>query len=925
MAMKSAETLAFLRLNPAYMIRNVVNNEVTMLARGLIGRVTLGDAENLIKRIGFEPTRMAQGFGAIGEATIGSMVKHAEVGSTAIQEALRGERGFLDKAQDFFSNIKPGKLDMGNISAQFEKGASRRAFTLGYMQGMRRYFWKPGRGFDSARQYFRPEIIEAAEAANPGIMRGLERAIGSALNDAEIDAAVRGNLNISVNNILEDASRRTGFNVGEVLGDYIPTFEKGLNEAAQNGTVRQFMAGVRADLQSHLDEKAKTLVDDMARRVETKVIAEGPQAVYKVWGDISDEWTGAMTYHAMNMEVVASYAQSIIDPQIAHDAWKNIKLSNSKYWERSFERMDAYVSRIKKGAAKLPQPINIPDEVYDSFKELRKGWKEFHTLKNAEQDAFFDALLKGKEPPKPWAIMQAEHDARYAAMIEVEDRLTRRMDELIGNLIPDAKQRDLYTIWRKNAADLRLADKEAVVAFRETIKGKSPEARMQAFQKHWQERIKRMGDMKRENKDGLAMMQGEPRAVAFYRGQADVAELRRIAQVNGIPTVDEAGNIISGSDTHIKNAINKYLPEGNPKYERVEDIPLPVAQEAFRARATAEGIPTPRIFEGKRAWEMSDDELRQFINTPDEASIVPDATQSFLDFPKSGKEILDDHAKYGMVGAERKWAIESALRNNESVPADELAKYPELAEIYPSAKIAPVAAEAAPAAAPKKVLWSDLRSQGFKPGNYAKVRLRDGTEHSLNPLFPTVVEGEVLLEDGSMAELSLITHFKNIGEEWKPFTRIVAEAAEAAPPPSVAVKISEEIDRTIVDNAISKLPPKIKQNLGFIDDVRLGGVPEGEEGKFIVTKMDKGIIRLEKVEEKIINHEIMHGWTVSSRDEKFFSEYARIKFSAKTSSEYLENIARTGGKAPPNLPFQENLARDLERYIYNREELGDDL
>src|SRR3990167_7297325 len=367
MAMKSAETLAFLRLNPAYMIRNVVNNEVTMLARGLIGRVTLGDAENLIKRIGFEPTRMAQGFGAIGEATIGSMVKHAEVGSTAIQEALRGERGFLDKAQNFFSNIKPGKLDMGNISAQFEKGASRRAFTLGYMQGMRRYFWKPGRGFDNARQYFRPEIIEAAEAANPGIMRGLERAIGSALNDAEIAAAVRGNLNISVNNILEDASRRTGFNVGEVLEDYIPTFEKGLNEAAQNGTVRQFMAGVRADLQSHLDEKAKTLVDDMARHVENKVIAEGPQSFYKVWGSIIDDWQGAHTYHAMNMENVAGYASQIIDPKMADDAWKVIKETNTKYWARAWDRLDGTLQGMTRGAKKAG--ISVPDEVVSGMKE----------------------------------------------------------------------------------------------------------------------------------------------------------------------------------------------------------------------------------------------------------------------------------------------------------------------------------------------------------------------------------------------------------------------------------------------------------------------------------------------------------------------------------------------------------------------------
>src|SRR3989337_2961425 len=137
--------------------------------------------------------------------------------------------------------------------------------------------------------------------------------------------------------------------------------------------------------------------------------------------------------------------------------------------------------------------------------------------------------LRGRHKERRGYTSTAEQYAKDAAMIEVEDRLTRRMDELIGNLVPDVKQRDLYTVWRKNAADLRRLDKEAVIAFRETIKGKSPEARMQAFQKHWQARIKRMADMKRENKDGLAMMPGEARAAAVYRGQADVAELRRVA------------------------------------------------------------------------------------------------------------------------------------------------------------------------------------------------------------------------------------------------------------------------------------------------------------------------------------------------------------------------------------------------------------
>ena len=53
---------------------------------------------------------------------------------------------------------------------------------------------------------------------------------------------------------------------------------------------------------------------------------------------------------------------------------------------------------------------------------------------------------------------------------------------------------------------------------------------------------------------------------------------------------DEAGKPIFGSDRHLLNAVNKYLPEGQPKYTSLDDIPPDVAEKALRARTEAKAI-----------------------------------------------------------------------------------------------------------------------------------------------------------------------------------------------------------------------------------------------------------------------------------------------------------------------------------------------
>src|SRR3990167_6990703 len=65
-AVKSAETLAFLRLNPAYPVRNYVNNVFTLVARGAFGTMSASHIDDIWKAVGFVPPRLAAGMGMAG-------------------------------------------------------------------------------------------------------------------------------------------------------------------------------------------------------------------------------------------------------------------------------------------------------------------------------------------------------------------------------------------------------------------------------------------------------------------------------------------------------------------------------------------------------------------------------------------------------------------------------------------------------------------------------------------------------------------------------------------------------------------------------------------------------------------------------------------------------------------------------------------
>ena len=65
-SVKSVETLAFLRTNPGYFMRNLVNNEFTMLARGAWSWSPEAGVA-FWRQMGFEPARLRAGFGYAGD------------------------------------------------------------------------------------------------------------------------------------------------------------------------------------------------------------------------------------------------------------------------------------------------------------------------------------------------------------------------------------------------------------------------------------------------------------------------------------------------------------------------------------------------------------------------------------------------------------------------------------------------------------------------------------------------------------------------------------------------------------------------------------------------------------------------------------------------------------------------------------------
>ncbi|MHA2069754.1 MAG: hypothetical protein ACXABY_35775, partial [Candidatus Thorarchaeota archaeon] len=511
-AVKSAETLAFLRINPGYMIRNVLNNEITLIARGA------GISFDDLKKAGsyfdldMEPFRFGQGFGAAGDI----YAAPADTAGAAINEFMKGERGSLDKFTQWVSGKKPfGKLDMGEISSKMESSASKRAFTTSYIRAWEGH-WKPGKAFDELSTYLpTPVRDKVASKLGEEWIRAVENKVAGARTPKELQKIYSDNLNLSINNILDEAT----YDVSKSMPpEFIASIRDGLEEAAQKGTVREFMDGVRKKLGDQLEEAMPAITKKVRDDVAKKVSLEGPAAFPKILAEAQDEMNALAIYHARRTEEINDMVKGVRglrpgNKELAHEMWLGYQKEADAYYSRTFARIDATMQGFRKAVGQDKNLARFADEAVENFKALKNGWKGFWKSKRKRSNAFWEADIKGKPLAQTWNDVAEQTSREFDEMVAFEDDLQRSIDNAVAMAIEDEGMRELYLAGQFQLGELRLADKTAMSEIFTQLKNKTPFEREQLWKQAVKERYERFDKIREAQFVGTSAMEGDPKAI----------------------------------------------------------------------------------------------------------------------------------------------------------------------------------------------------------------------------------------------------------------------------------------------------------------------------------------------------------------------------------------------------------------------------
>ena len=562
-AIKSAESLAFLKLNPGYPIRNKLNNDMTMLARGLFGMVDEAGIDKFWNDFGVTPARLGKAELAQDISGAGKLKEADRI----LQEALRGGNyGTPDKVKEFFSKIDLGRADFAGYWGQkFESQASRKAYTLGAQQFLRRYF-KP----KSARAYISPRVMDEIANLSPDLEKQLNNAIrASGAMEGKFDELLGSNLNLNVDSILDDVTEAAGVDVRAALGDEVlERIHQGLPEAIAQGRVDEFIAAARQTINNHIDDLFNKQIENVVEHVKAQAAAGGPNVWNKTLAEAQDLFWGAHIEYSNRMPEatrLAREASNARDFAAARALWAKEAEDGRLFYSRAFRRVDAYIDGLEQGTAHLAgRGVKLPfAETKRTFRQWKAMWEEFHAGKKKLIEDFFD-----DPAARSFDDVQAELDSMFQKAIDQEDVFSQQLDDTIAAMIPSAEARAAYTNARDALAELRRTDKANVAALRREIADLPKEERQIRWNEFWAERATRYQEMRSVDAASIAIQQGDDAAMQMFESlptapkDAGTAEFNIYSMANeyGIPSATNAGK---RNDRRILATVNKYAPEGS--------------------------------------------------------------------------------------------------------------------------------------------------------------------------------------------------------------------------------------------------------------------------------------------------------------------------------------------------------------------------
>ncbi len=508
--MKAGETMAFLRMNPTFAAKNWINNEFTMIARGVGGGFFGGEDDllKLIDKLGFEPLRASQAWtmaGMTGE-TLGDIGQQA---ASTIAKQLQGDAIILDKWAKAINKADMGWFDFGKVAQRIERTASQRAMVKGYTRAWRS-FWKPG-GFTSASKFLPQNVIrELGEDA----VRRIDNVLQDAGSMDDIDRIFSSlstlDFNSSASGVMNTVENRMGVSLGT-------QFEEIELEALRDGISRAIASGKPREAEKIFDDLFQRSIDRISKDADDMLQVKVAKFEQAVQGERSMALVD-LTEEITNQLDIANYTYSVgmarfrpmdVSKEVRDAYWPIWLKQQNQHFDNIYKRIDSAIDGVRRGGQNID--LNL-DQALNTFDKSKKVWSDFFTERNKLYAASKEAGWKD------WDEIVVKIDKMYIDASDADLLIIKRTDDLMEAVIRQSNPElaDGFSGWRAQIREWKVRDRAQTRTY--TLAQKQGELPTDAptYSGFWQERgalHEELWDIKQR---GYRMMEGDPDELTYF-------------------------------------------------------------------------------------------------------------------------------------------------------------------------------------------------------------------------------------------------------------------------------------------------------------------------------------------------------------------------------------------------------------------------
>ncbi len=515
--LKAGETLAFLRINPTFAARNWINNEFTMIARGVGGDFFgngADDLASLVDKLNFTPLRANQAFTMA--ALEGDTV--AEIGQAAqktIAKQLQGDAIWLDKWAKKINDAELGIFDFGKLAQRAESAASRKAITKGYTRAWRQ-FWTP-ENFTSASKFLPQEVIrELGEDA----IGQLDNLLADAHSLDDITNILTNIDKVDLNRTVSGAISDVETSLGIKLSNQFEDFEI---EKIRDGLSRAMNAKSRNEVREIFDElnesAIKKIVEESNARLQTKLdmfegLVEAERGMALI--DITEELTNQLDiFEYLHSSGMSRFRPQDVSPDVKDIYWPMWFDQHQQHFAIVNDRIDAAIDGVRAGGKNID--LNL-DQGLTILQRKRKNWDDFFEWRNSEYKLFRAGESKFNKMDDGWEQLVEEINKKYIIAADKDMAAIKRIDDIMTEAvrINNPELADGFAGWRAAIRQWKIKDRSLTRTYTYGMKTGDPMVAGMTYEDFWRLRGELQLELGELKNRGYAMMEGDANELAYF-------------------------------------------------------------------------------------------------------------------------------------------------------------------------------------------------------------------------------------------------------------------------------------------------------------------------------------------------------------------------------------------------------------------------